>query len=207
MYKSSAGVTMLLGIVAPLTFACYRFSAAPNAAIGHFLQQSQKSKSGQCLIERLDLSGNRRISETVIRSHIHSRQGKAYNEAQLESDLKELYKSNLFENIEIQETDGDVGKIVTFIVDEKPIILGVEYIGNRSFTESDIFDAFKKNKVELTANSLYDHQTIKAGEHILKDLMTQHGKLQGTVHTEIETVPPGAVRVRFVLKEDGDVQR
>ena len=196
-----------LFLLGSVTSACPLFSAAPNQAIGHFVQQPQKSKSAQTLIERLDVSGNRRVSETIIRSYIHSRQGKAYSEAQLESDVKELYKSDLFENIEIQETDGDVGKIVIFIVKEKPIILSVKYIGNRSFAESDILDAFKKNKLGIAADSLYDPQTIKAAEHILKDLITQHGKPQGTVHTEIETVPPGAVRVRFVLNEDGEVQR
>jgi outer membrane protein assembly factor BamA len=198
MDKLSMRATMLLGILLSLTFTGPRLSATPSPAI----------ESGQSRIERLDVSGNRRVSDTVIRSYIQSKQGKVYSEAQLESDVKELYKSDLFENVEIQEADGDVGKIVTFIVTEKPLIVTVEYIGNQSFTESDILAAYKKNKVAApVADALYSPQMIKAAERILKDLMTQHGKLQGTVHTEIKPAPPGAVHVRFVLNEDGEAQR
>ena len=45
-----------------------------------------------------------------------------YSEERLESDLHAVYKAGFFENIEIQERDGDAGKIITFIVKEKPLI-------------------------------------------------------------------------------------
>jgi outer membrane protein insertion porin family len=122
-------------------------------------------------------------------------------------DLRALYKSNFFENIEIQSEDGDTGKILIFIVKEKLLIRAIEYSGNKSFTLSDIFDAFKDKKVGLTVDSQYDSSKISAAERVLKELMIQHGKPLGTVHTEIESAPPGTVRIHFVLNEDGDEHR
>ncbi len=158
------------------------------------------------MIERIDIRGNRRIQEDTIRFYIQSRPGEPYDEGRLELDLRALYKANFFENIEVDERDGDTGKIVTFIVKEKPLIRSIEYVGNKSFTESNILDQFKEKKVGLTVDSQYDPAKIRAAERALKDLMTQNGKPLGTVHTEVENIPPSSVRVRFVMDEGAKVR-
>lgn len=157
-------------------------------------------------IERVEIRGNRRIPEETIRFYIQARPGEPYNEASLEYDLRALYRANFFENIEIQERDGDTGKIITYVLKEKPLIRGIEYVGNKSFTESDILDAFKEKKVGLTVDSQYDPSKIRAAERVLKDLMIQNGKPLGSVHTEIENMPPSSVRVRFVMDEGAKVR-
>ncbi len=157
-------------------------------------------------IQRIEIRGNRRISEETIRFYIQSREGEPYDQSRLESDLRALYKANFFENIEIQEKDGDIGKIITFVVKEKPLIRSIEYVGNHSFTESNILDAFKEKKVGLTVDSQYDAAKLRAAERALKDLMIQNGKPLGTVHTETEPIPPASVRVRFVMDEGAKVR-
>ena len=122
-------------------------------------------------IEQILIRGNRRIPEDTIRFYIQSRVGEPFDEVRLGRDLRELYKARFFENIEIQERDGDTGKIVIFVLKEKPLIRGIEYSGNKSFTESDIRDAFKRNKIELAVNSSYDPSSIKAAEQVLRELM------------------------------------
>jgi outer membrane protein insertion porin family len=158
-------------------------------------------------VERIDVRGNRRIPlDTVRASIIQTREGEAYDESNIEADLRSLYKTNFFENIEIQEDDGNIGKIITFVVKEKPLIRSIEYSGNKSFTESSILDAFKEKKVGLTVDSQYDPSKIRAAERVLKDLMVLNGKPLGTVRSEIEDIPPVHVRVRFVLDEGASVK-
>ena len=166
-----------------------------------FAQQPQETK-----IERIDIRGNRRIPEERIRFYIQSYPGDTYEEERMEFDLRALWKSNFFDDIQIQERDGDTGKIITFIVKEKPLIRALEFVGNSSFTESDILDSFKENKVGLSIDSRYEPAKIKAAEQILKSLLAQNGKPLGTVRSEIEEIPPVSVRVRFVLEEGPTVQ-
>ncbi len=78
-------------------------------------QQAQKMT-----IERIEIRGNRRIPEDTIRFYVQSREGDIYDEGRLELDLRSLYKANFFENVEIVERNGDTGKIVTFVLKEKP---------------------------------------------------------------------------------------
>ncbi len=168
------------------------------------LASAQESK--RPTIERIDIRGNRRIPEDTIRFYIQSRQGEVYDEARLELDLRALFKANFFENIEIEEKDGDTGKIITFVLKEKPLIRHIEYAGNKSFTESNILDHFKEKKVGLTVDSQYDPAKIRAAERALKDLMERNGKPLGTVRTEVENIPPSSVRVRFVMDEGAKVR-
>ena len=166
-----------------------------------FAQQPKKT-----IIEQVDIRGNRRIPEETIRFYIQSRPGEPFDERRLEFDLRALFKANWFENIEIEERDGDTGKIITFVIKEKPLIRSIEYSGNKSFTESDILDEFKEKKVGLTVDSQYDPAKIRAAERTLKDLMTQNGKPLGTVETIIENIPPSSVKVRFVMDEGPKVR-
>ena len=87
-----------------------------------WVPRSTRNSAPELTIQRIEIRGNRRISEETIRFYIQSREGEPYDQSRLESDLRALYKANFFENIEIQEKDGDIGKIITFVVKEKPLI-------------------------------------------------------------------------------------
>jgi outer membrane protein insertion porin family len=173
-------------------------------ASGAIAQQAQQAS--RPTIEDIVIRGNRRINNDTCLFYIQSRKGDFYDEGRLEYDLRSLYKANFFENVEVQESDGDAGKIITFIVKEKPLIRAIEYVGNKSFTESNILDEFKERKVGLTVDSQYEPSKIRAAERSLKNLMIQNGKPLGSVHTEIEKIPPSSVRVRFVMDEGAKVR-
>lgn len=157
-------------------------------------------------IEKILISGNHRYNEDTCRFYIQSREGDVYDLTRLGYDLRSLYKAGFFDNVEVQEEDGDTGKIVTFKVQEKPLVGAIEYVGNKSFTESNILDEFKERKVGLTVDSRYDPSKIKAAERALKDLMIKNGKPLGNVHSEIEKIPPYSVLVRFVVDEGSKVR-
>ena len=158
-------------------------------------------------VERVDVRGSRRIPEDTIRASIvQTRQGEPFDEARVEFDLRSLYRTNYFENLEVQEKDGDIGKIITFVIKEKPLIRSIEYSGNKAFSESSILDAFKEKKLGLTVDSQYDPVKVKMAEHILQDLMLQNGKPLGSVRSDIEPIPPVSVRVRFIIEEGPSVR-
>ena len=159
------------------------------------------------IVERVDIRGNRRISEDTIRGHIvQTRPGESYDKTRVEFDLRALYRSNYFENVEVEGRDGDIGKIITFVVSEKPLIRTIEYVGNKSFSESDILNAFKEQKIGITVDSQYDPVRVKTAERILQEMMIQSGKPMSVVRSEVEPIPPVSVRVRFILDEGENVR-
>jgi outer membrane protein insertion porin family len=188
------GICLLFGFLA-------LGSLASAQGLGELSQRSPR-----ITIERIDIRGNRRIQEDTIRFYIQSRPGDVYDEGKLELDLRALFNAKFFENIEVEERDGDTGKIITFIVKEKPLIRDIQYEGAKSFTESNILDEFKERKVGLTRDSSYEPAKVRAAERALKGLMEKNGKPLGTVRTEIENIPPNSVRVRFIMDEGPKVR-
>ena len=182
------------------------FFLAGSLAIAQQPAQQPANKK-ETIIERIDIRGNRRIKEEDIRFYIQSRPGDVYDEDRLALDLRALYKeAKWFENIQITSMDGDTGKIVTFMLQEKPLVREIKYEGNKSFTESNILDYFKERKVGLSPDSVYEPGKARAAERALMDLLVQNGKPLGTVRTELESVPPSSVRLKFVIDEGPKVR-
>lgn len=155
-------------------------------------------------IERIDIKGNRRVPEETIRFYIKTRQGDPYSRARLNFDVQALYQSNFFDNVEVEERDGESGKIITFTVDEKSLIRSIQYVGNRSLTESEILEAYSKNKVGLIVDSQFEYRKVRMAERILKELLAGRGKPRASIRVETETLPPSSIRLRFIIDEDGN---
>ena len=153
-------------------------------------------------IERIDIQGNRTIPEERIRFYIQSYPGDIYVADRLEFDLRALWKSNFFDDIQIRERDGEKGKIITFVLKEKPLIYSIEFAGKLAFFESEIYDALKDKKVGLVVDSRYDPGKIKAAERVIKILMIKNGESPGSIRAEIESISPAYVHVRFVFDEE-----
>lgn len=169
------------------------------AAIRNMLPASPPPQ--KTTIERIDIRGYRRTPEEVTRSCIKSEPGGIFDEARIQLDLRALYATGSFERIEVRESDGDIGKIVTFEVREKPLIRNIEFVGFKSFDVSAIEAYFKEHKVDMKVNSLYDPARLRLAEQAIERLLAQQGVRSGAVHSEIEKIPPESVRVRFILAE------
>lgn len=82
--------------------------------------QPLASKIPGSIIEAVDISGNRRISREIIRSNIETKAGSILDPSLVERDIQRLQGLGYFDNVRVEEKDGEVGKIVTFHVREKP---------------------------------------------------------------------------------------
>jgi outer membrane protein insertion porin family len=198
----------MLKLVKPGIWYLTGFLLAGSPAVARqAVQQAAQPSKPQVTIERIDIRGNRRIKEEDVRFYIQSRPGDVYDEERLQLDLKALYKeAKWFEKIQITAMDGDTGKIVTFLLEEKPLIREIKYTGNKSFTESNILDHFKERKIGITVDSVYEPAKTRAAERGLRELLLQNGKPLGTVRSEIETVPPSSVRLKFIIDEGPKVR-
>lgn len=171
-----------------------------------FLLTSGLLLAQQTTIERVDIVGNHRVQEDTIRFYIQTKPGDIYDEERIKADFQALIKLKSFNDVRIEEQDGEKGKIIIFHVSEWPLIRGIEYVGNKSFTQSDILEHFKNRKVGLTVDSQYDPGKIKLAERALKELLEKSGKPLGTVKHEMENVTPTAVKLRFVIDEGPKVR-
>ncbi len=147
--------------------------------------------SSGAFIERIEFDGNRRIRADTLKARIFSRDGDPYNEETLRRDFQALWNTQFFEDVKLRvenSPDKPNGKIVIFVVTERPVIRRIRYDGIHSISESDILDRFKEKKVGLTVESQFDPTRIKKAEVVLKDLLGEHGRQFATVTPEYERI-------------------
>ncbi len=157
-------------------------------------------------IEKVEVRGNHRIPQDTILYYVLCREGDVYDDDKVKQDFQALFKTGLFKDIRVDITDGQTGKIVTYVVEEKPIIRSIEYEGVKSFKKSDILDKFNEAKLGLTVDSPYEPTKVKKGEKIIKNLLVLNGRPLGTVTTLVEDVPPNSVRIVFKAVEGEKVR-
>jgi outer membrane protein insertion porin family len=163
----------------------------------------------QPFIERIEFDGNRRIRHDTLQARIFSRQGDPYNEETLRRDFQALWNTQFFEDVKLEVEEGQKpnGKVIVFIVKERPVIRRIRYEGIKSVSESDILDRFKERKVGLTVESQFDPTRIKKAEVVLKELLGEHGRQFATVTPQYENIASSnAVILVFKVAEGPKVK-
>ena len=158
-------------------------------------------------IESIIIRGNRRIPAGTLRARIFSHSGDPYDEVALERDFMALWNTGFLDDVRLEVADAaDGNKIVTFYVREKKLVRSIDYKGLSSVEQSDVLDAFKKQKVGLSIQSQYDPVNIKRAEVVLQELLAAHGKMFATVRHRTRNIPPNSVALTFIVVEGPKVK-
>ena len=168
--------------------------------------KAQPAQPKQELIEAIEFRGNRRVPSSVLQAQIFSKRGDVYNVNALERDFMALWNSGYFDDIRLEAEDGKTGKIVIFYVREKKLVRAITYKGLHSIEESDIMEAFQKQKVGLSMDSQYDPVTVKRAEVVLKQMLAGHGRQFATVVHRTRNIPPNSVALTFIVTEGPKVK-
>lgn len=204
--KSCPRATSLAVVVCALLAGFY---VTPVIAQGTPNNQ-QQTGAAQPVIERIEFVGLYRIQKEALLGRIFSREGDTYNEDAVRRDFRALWNTDFFEDIRLEvENSPDMpnGRILVFYVKERPTIRSINYKGNKSVSESDILDAYKDRKVDLTVESRFDPTKIKRAEVVIQQLLAEHGHMFATVKPTYERIPAtNSVALTFNIDEGPKVK-
>ncbi|HTU34869.1 MAG TPA: outer membrane protein assembly factor BamA [Candidatus Acidoferrum sp.] len=209
----AAGRKIVLRLIELFATVCLLFAAQTVWA-----QEPQASATNQSVIARIEFVGNRRVATDTLRGRITSRPGDPYDPDALRRDFEALWNSQFFDDIRLVVEDSPNNpnaKIVIFYVTERPIIRRIEYCegagtgcgGLKTITESDILDAYKDKKVDLTVESQFDPTKVTRAAVVIKELLAAHGRQFATVKPTYEKIPASeAVKLVFHIDEGPTVK-
>jgi len=92
----------------------------------------------QSQIVRIDIVGNRKVGKDAILSVIKSEVGKPLDMGMVQEDLKAIYKMGYFKDVQADVKDLPNGKLLTFLVVEKPYVVRIFFKGNKELKREDI---------------------------------------------------------------------
>ena len=87
-----------------------------------FLSVAYANEKNSNKILKIFIYGNKRIEKGVIINVIQSKKGNEYSEKTVSNDIQAIYKLGVFEDIKLKVEESYQGKIIFFIVKEKPAL-------------------------------------------------------------------------------------
>src|SRR5260370_904968 len=160
------------------------------------------SRTQNVIVEQVLIRGQRRIPESTIKIWIGTREGDPYNPGQLDRDVRALYAQGHFDDVKVLAEEGTCGgKIISFEVSERPLLLDIKYEGLHSVQQSTVLEEFRKRSVGLSKESQYDAVKAKRAASVIKELLANEGHPEATVDPIREEISKTAVALIFRINE------
>lgn len=156
---------------------------------------------GQDLLEKIEIVGNDRVTRETILYYLSSREGDYFNEELLKRDLRVLWSTGFFSNVQIVKENGTQGKVIKIIVEENPLIKNIVYKTGKKVKEDDIVNKLKEKDEYILPYSYYDPYKVQKIEQTIKELLLEKGLEAGEVNVEIDMKGKHELDVIFSINE------
>ncbi len=157
-----------------------------------------KILAGQRITE-VRFSGNLRIGDDAIYNVLQSTKGKLFSEQRLSSDIKAIYKMGYFKDVAARVASTSEGKVITFTLEEMPLITGLDIEGNEGIERADI-----EGVISVKEKQLLNLNKLKSDMENIKALYRNEGYLNAEVEYSTDENKKG-VRLVFHITENKEL--
>jgi outer membrane protein insertion porin family len=183
---------------APIDAGGQVLSTAAAAAQGPEIRipptEAEKAE-GQPIV-KIEVSGNRRVAKEDVQSYLREKVGAIFKVEALTSDVRALWDSGFFDDIEVDLTRGDRGITLRFLVRERPNIKAIEFEGNDEIDTDKLLEA-----IEVKANTILSVPAVRRSVQKIKDAYAEKGYFLAEVEQSIEPQRDNEVIVHFKITE------
>jgi outer membrane protein insertion porin family len=148
-------------------------------------------------VKAIEIRGNKSIGIAQILAKIKTRVGEDYQEAVVSDDLKRLYNTGHFSDVQIDHQDLDDGYKVIVTLKEKPIVGEITFSKIRYYSKNYLLKEMKTKK-----DKFLDNKTLKDDVNMIEDLYKKKGLTQ--VKVDVETLIDEATNkasLHFIIRE------
>lgn len=164
------------------------------------IPQSEAERAEGTPIVRIDVSGNRRVAKEDVISYLRLKPGHLFKVENLASDVRALWDSGFFDDIEVDMTREDRGVVLRFLVRERPNIKAVEFEGNSEIENDKLQEA-----IEVKANTILSVPAVRRSVQKIKDAYAEKGYFLADVESSIDPQRDNEVIIKFKITEHSPV--
>lgn len=125
---------------------------------------------GTPLVNKIEISGLKRIEEGAIRAKISQKVGEAVSQEKTNEDIRTIFKMGYFEDVRIELEAFEGGIRLIYVVREKPTIIRIDFQGNKELEDTKL-----KEKISITAGSISDTVLIQDNAAKLRGFYEEEG--------------------------------
>jgi outer membrane protein insertion porin family len=189
-------IPLLLCVLAGLTPAAAQLAAPPTQR----QLQAPAFKVGTLAIKFV---GTANVNEQVVRANMQIREGGEFDEVILDRDIRSLYRTGLFEFIEVKQEQVDA-QTFNLVVEVTPKfrVLAVRFEGNVKMKSTRL-----EKEVKVKPNQALDERQIKEDAEKLREYYQKAGYNQVSINYTVDRDRVGGFgTVIFKIKEGDKVK-
>jgi outer membrane protein insertion porin family len=134
-------------------------------------------------IAEVRIVGNKRIEQDAIKRIVKTQPGDTFLAKNLSEDMKAIYAMGYFDDVRVESENSSAGKIIIFVVNEKPTIRHIyikggkyaQYAGGKTFNEEE------KEDIVKPGNLVFDDEKILKGLDIKPGSIANIFKIQSNI--------------------------
>ena len=167
-------------------------SVSPSPAAGE-----EESVVGKKIVKAIEVKGNKTVNLTTILFKIKTRVGQEYLQSVISDDLKRLYNTGYFSDVNVDRVNYEGGFKVIFYVTEKALIDNITFSKLRYQNPRAL-----EKKIQSKKGKFLDRKTLNDDVRMIKDLYAKKGLIQAEVDVETKADDlTNKVSLHFVIKE------
>lgn len=144
------------------------------------------------VISNIVIQGNERVEESTIKSYIDINPGVSFSHDQLDTSIKKLYASNLFQKVNISVK----GNTLYIVVVENPKINLVVFEGNSKVKTKDL-----EGEISLRTRAIYTKAKVQEDVNRIIDLYNKNGRFSAKVIPQVIVLPQNRVNLIYKIDE------
>jgi outer membrane protein insertion porin family len=164
------------------------------------LPENEAEQARGLPIVNIRVAGNRRITSEDILAYLTEKPGQTFSPEALSKDVRELWNSGFFDDIEVDLEREAGGASLRFVVRERPNISEIEFEGNAEIDTEDLTEA-----IEVKTNSIISYPAIQRSIQKIRDKYAEQGYFLAEAESEVLPLKNNEVKIKFEITEHSRV--
>ena len=154
------------------------------------------AQSSTAKVASIDIRGNKKIELPAIQGRLTLKPGDPYTPENVRGQIKILYETGYFEDVQLETESATDGIALTFIVQEKPFITEIVFDGNEELSDDKL-----KEKITIKSQAFLDQQQAKESAEKIRLAYQEDGFFSALVIPIVQTLDEDRKRLTFFVKE------
>ncbi len=147
-------------------------------------------------VASIEIRGNKKIELPAIQGRLTLKPGDPYTPENVRGQIKILYETGYFEDVQLETEATPEGIALTFVVQEKPFITEIVFDGNEELSDDKL-----KEKITIKSQAFLDQQQAKESAEKIRLAYQEDGYFSAQVFPIVQTLDEDRKRLTFFVKE------
>ncbi len=147
-------------------------------------------------VTAIEIRGNKRIELPAIAGRLTLKPGDPYTPENVRGQIKILYETGFFEDVQLETEPGAGGVALAFLVREKPFITEIVFDGNQELSDDKL-----KEKITIKSQAFLDQLQAKESAEKIRLAYQEDGYFDCHVTPIVQTLDEDRKRLTFFVKE------